>query len=289
MSTKREIDAVTGVETTGHEWDGIKELNKPLPKWWIWTFYATIVWAFGYWIVYPAWPTLNGYTKGMWNYSQRATVAIDIKTAAAAQTGMRELLDKTPLTDVRKNPELLRFAVAGGNAAFQTNCAPCHGRGAQGAVGYPNLNDDDWIWGGAIEDIQKTILYGIRSGHKQTRDVQMPKFGTDKLLKTNEIEDTAEYVLSLSKKATNAAATTRGAATFKDQCASCHGDDGKGKLEQGAPNLTDGIWLYGSTKEAIVESISTGRGGAMPAWTGRLDPTTVKALAVYVHSLGGGR
>lgn len=288
-TTKREIDSVTGVETTGHEWDGLKELNKPLPRWWVLTFYATILWSIGYWIVYPAWPTLNGYTKGIWGYSQRAVVAGEVEAARKGQAGMREQLDKTPLADVRKNPELLRFAQAGGNAAFQTNCAPCHGRGAQGFTGYPNLNDDDWIWGGKIEDVHKTILFGIRSGHKEGRDVQMPKFGVDKVLTAEEISDTAEFVLSFSKKSTDAAAAGRGAKTYKDQCASCHGDDGKGKLDQGAPNLTDGIWLYGGSKDAVVESISTGRGGSMPAWTGRLDAVTLKALAVYVHSLGGGK
>ena len=292
MSTKPEIDHVTGVETTGHEWDGIKELNKPLPRWWLWTFYVCCIWAFGYWIVYPAWPTFaagHGYTRGMWDYSQRATVTGEIKAAQAAQSGMRDQLAKTALADVRKNPELLRFAVAGGNAAFQTNCAPCHGRGAQGFTGYPNLNDDDWIWGGTVDEIQKTIAGGIRSGAKDARDTQMPKFGVDKLLTPAQINDTAEYVLSLSKKSTDATAAGRGAAVFKEQCASCHGEQGKGMVEQGAPNLTDGIWLYGSTKQAVVESISTGRGGVMPNWAGRLDAVTLKSLAVYVHSLGGGK
>lgn len=286
---KQEIDEVTGVATTGHSWDGIKELNKPLPKWWLFTFYACIVWSIGYWIVYPAWPLANSYTKGIWNYSQRATVAAEVKAGKDAQAGMRELLDKTPLAEVRKNAELLRFASAAGGAAFQTNCAPCHGRGAQGFIGYPNLNDDDWIWGGTVDEIHKTIQFGIRNGDEQARAIAMPRFGLDKMLDDAKIADVAEYVLSLSGKATDKAAAGRGAPTFKEQCASCHGDDGKGKIEQGAPNLTDGIWLYGGTKEQIVESIRTGRGGIMPAWAPRLDPATVKSLAVYVHSLGGGK
>lgn len=286
---QREIDAVTGVETTGHEWDGIKELNKPLPRWWLLTFYATIIWAIGYWVAYPAWPTLTGYTKGMLGYSQRAQVTADVAAAREAQSGMRNKLAATPLAAISKDQELQRFAVAGGAASFQTNCAPCHGRGAQGQVGYPNLNDDDWIWGGKIEDIEQTILYGIRSGHKKGRESQMPRFGLDNLLQPEQIADTAEYVLSLSSKSTDKAAADKGAVVFKEQCVTCHGDDGKGKLEQGAPNLTDSIWLYGGTKAAIVESIRTGRGGQMPAWADRLDPATIKSLAVYVHSLGGGR
>lgn len=289
MTTKREIDEVTGVETTGHEWDGVKELNKPLPRWWLLTFYATIIWGIGYMIAYPAWPTLSSYTKGVLGYSQRQAVASDVMAAGQAQGAMRELLAKTPIADIRRNPDLFAFASTAGNAAFQTNCAPCHGRGATGFIGYPNLNDDDWIWGGALADIEKTILYGIRSGHKQTRTGKMPRYGIDKLLTDAQINDAAEHVLSLSQRSTDAAAAGRGAAIYKEQCAACHGDSAKGKINEGSPNLTDGIWLFGGSKEAIVESIRTGRGSAMPAWVDRLDPMTIKALAIYVHSRGGGQ
>jgi len=287
--SKPEVDQVTGVETTGHEWDGVKELNKPLPRWWVWTFYATIVWAIGYWIAYPAWPTLAGYSKGVLGYSQRAVVASEVDAAKAGQAQYRDKLAATPLDKVKSDPDLLRFAIAGGGAAFQTNCAPCHGRGAQGFAGYPNLNDDDWLWGGSIDDIHKTIGSGIRSDQKETRASQMPRYGIDKLLDDKQISDAAEYVLSLSGRAGDQAAVARGKTIFAEQCASCHGTDGKGKQEQGAPNLTDAISLYGDSRPAIVESIRTGRGGMMPAWTGRLDPVTLKALAVYVHSLGGGK
>ena len=287
--SKREIDDVTGVETTGHEWDGIKELDKPLPRWWLLTFYATIIWAVGYWIIYPAWPTLTGYTAGLLGYSQRVTVADEIKAAQAAQSQFRDLLDKTPLDQIRTSPDLLRFAMAGGAAAFQTNCGPCHGRGAQGFSGYPNLNDDDWLWGGSIADIHKTISFGIRSDQKDARASQMPRYGLDKLLTDSQIIDAAEFVLSLTGRSTDTAAVARGRTVYADQCASCHGADGKGNQDQGAPNLADEIWLYGGSRQAVVESIRTGRGGMMPAWAGRLDPVTIKALAVYVHSLGGGK
>jgi cytochrome c oxidase cbb3-type subunit 3 len=289
MSDKREIDDVTGVETTGHTWDGIKELNKPLPKWWLMTFYASIVWAIGYMIVYPAWPTLNGYTKGIWGYSQRAVVSEELEGAKAAQATFRTALEKTPLAEVKNDPDLLRFAMVGGAASFATNCAPCHGRGAQGFAGYPNLNDDDWLWGGSLADIEKTLLYGIRSGHKESRLSDMPKYGLDGLLKPAEIDDAAEFVLSLTKRATDTAAVERGAKIFADQCISCHGAEGKGNPELGAPNLTDEIWLFGGQKADVVQSIATGRGGSMPAWQGRLDSVTLKSLAVYVHSLGGGK
>jgi len=285
----REVDQVTGVETTGHEWDGVKELNKPLPKWWVWTFYATILWAIGYWIAYPAWPTLSGYTTGVLGYSQRQMVGSEVTAAKAAQAQFRDKLAATPLEKVKADADLLRFAMAAGGTAFQANCAPCHGRGAQGFAGYPNLNDDDWLWGGSIEDIHKTISVGIRSDQKETRASQMPRYGLDKLLDEKQINDATEYVLTLTGKVTDQAAVARGKTLFAEQCATCHGADGKGKLEQGAPNLTDAIWLFGDSRQAIVESIRTGRGGMMPAWAGRLDPETLKALAVYVHTLGGGK
>jgi cytochrome c oxidase cbb3-type subunit III len=286
---KGEIDSVTGVETTGHEWDGVKELNKPLPRWWLLTFYATIIWAVGYWIVYPAWPTLTGYTQGVIGYSQREALSEEMKIARSAHTQFRDKLAAARLDRVQDDPELLRFAMAGGSAAFQAYCAACHGRGAQGFAGYPNLNDDDWLWGGTIDDIHNTISFGIRSDHAKARVSQMPRYGLDKLLDDKQINDLAEFVLSLTGKAKDNAAVTRGQPVFAEQCATCHGPDGKGKQDQGAPNLADGIWLYGDSKSAVVDSIRTGRGGMMLGWADRLDPVTVKALAVYVHSLGGGK
>lgn len=287
--SKKEIDSVTGVETTGHTWDGIKELNKPLPKWWLYTFYATIVWAIGYMMAYPAWPLIDGYTRGFLGHSQRAAVTREVADARQAQAAIREELGKTALDQVKANPDLLRFAMAGGAAAFGDNCAPCHGRGAQGSAGYPNLNDDDWIWGGTIEQIRETIEFGVRSEHQNTRASDMPKFGIDKLLDDKKIADVAEFVLSLSGTGNDAAAASRGAEIYAEQCASCHGEKGEGNAELGAPNLSDAIWLYGGTKADVRESIRTGRGGMMPTWGSRLDPVTIKSLAVYVHSLGGGK
>jgi cytochrome c oxidase cbb3-type subunit III len=289
MAVKQDIDDVTGVETTGHEWDGIKELNKPLPKWWLYVLYATIVWSLGYWVLYPAWPWVSGYTRGVFGYSERQQVAESVQAAKASQAGMADALAKASLAEIKADPKLLEFALAGGRTAFGDNCAPCHGRGAQGAEGYPNLNDDDWIWGGGIEAIHQTIAHGIRNGTADARDSAMPRFGLDGALTPAQIADTAEYVLALSAKSTNEAAAGRGKAIFADNCVACHGENGKGNPELGAPNLADAIWLYSSSKADIVKSIETGRGGVMPAWTGRLDATTVKKLAAYVHSLGGGQ
>jgi cytochrome c oxidase cbb3-type subunit 3 len=289
MAENKEVDNVTGVETTGHEWDGIKELNQPLPRWWLWTFYATIVWSVGYWIAYPAWPLVSGYTEGVLGYSQRATVAANIAEAKAAQSVMNSAIDTATLEEIKSNPDLLQFAMAGARTAFGDNCAACHGRGAQGFKGYPNLNDDAWLWGGSLDAIHTTLLHGIRAGNDETRLSDMPRFGVDGVLDRNQVSDTAEHVLSISGNEHDAAAAERGKAIYTDNCAACHGDDGKGLQDLGAPNLTDAIWLYGSDKADIVTSIETGRGGVMPGWKGRLDENTIKKLTVYIHSLGGGQ
>jgi len=289
MSDK-DTDHVTGVETTGHVWDGdLKELNRPLPKWWLYVLYATIIWSIGYWILYPAWPTLYGYTKGILDYSPRDQVAEELAAAKSKQAKYLDDIAAKSLEQIAQDQELLPFVMAGGAAVFGDNCGPCHGKGGGGARGYPNLNDDDWLWGGKLEDVKQTILYGIRSGHPETRDMAMPRFGIDEMLKPAEIADTAQYVLSFSDKATDAAAADKGKSLYVDNCAACHGEDGKGNIELGAPNLTDNIWLYGDTPADIAETIRTGRGGVMPHWTGRLDPATIKMLTVYVHSLGGGK
>jgi cytochrome c oxidase cbb3-type subunit 3 len=286
----RKIDKPTGAETTGHEWDGITELNKPLPKWWLWTFYACIVWAIGYWVLMPSWPLVASYSKGWLGYSQRQSVAEQLDEAKAAKAGFRQKIAANDLAAIADDPELLRFSLAGGEAAFGDNCAPCHGRGAQGAFGYPNLRDDSWLWGdGTLGAIQQTILHGIRAEDPATRKNQMPSFGRSGLLSEPQIADVADYVLSLSGHAGDTAAEARGAKIFAGTCTPCHGADGKGNPTLGAPNLTDELWLYAGDKGTVMETIRNGRGGVMPAWGQRLDPETIKELAIYVHSLGGGR
>ncbi len=290
MSQHDEIDHPTGQATTGHEWDGIKELNTPLPRWWILTFYATILWAIGYWVVYPAWPLLTSYTTGLFHYSTRASVDVELANLEALRGEKMKVLANASLADIEKDPALLSLARARGKTVFADNCGPCHGTGGAGAKGYPNLNDDDWLWGGTLDQIAQTIQFGARSGHAKAHENQMLAFGRDGVLKKDEIVTVANYVRSLSGLSTapgyNAVA---GKKIFAENCVSCHGDDGKGNQELGAPNLTDQIWLYGSDEATIVETITNGRAGVMPAWVGRLDPVTIKALTVYVHSLGGGK
>ncbi|MFT5538847.1 MAG: cytochrome c oxidase cbb3-type subunit 3 [Alphaproteobacteria bacterium] len=282
-------DDVTGQMTTGHEWDGIEELDAPLPRWWLWVFYACIVWSIGYWIVMPAWPLASDYTKGLIGYSQRAVVAKKIEAARALQAPFARRLEALSYDQISADAELLDFAFRGGASAFAVNCSQCHGAGAAGAKGYPNLNDDDWLWGGRHADIEKTLRVGIRSTHPETHINMMPAFGRDGLLKEDQISDVVEFVLSLSGRAGDRAAAARGAKVFKETCASCHGADGKGKIDLGTPSLVDGIWLFGGTREEIRANIQSGRGGVMPAWQGRLDDATIKALTIYVHALGGGK
>ena len=288
--TSRKTDEATDADTTGHEWDGISELNTPLPKWWLWTFYATVIWAIGYWLLMPAWPLVASYSKGLLGYSQRETVAEEIEQAKAAKAAFRERIAASDLATIREDPELLRFALAGGEAAFGDNCAPCHGRGAQGFVGYPNLRDDSWLWGdGTLDAIHQSILHGIRADDPETRTNQMPGFGRTGLLSEPQINEVAEYVLSLSGPATDKTAAGRGAKIFADNCTPCHGPEGKGNQALGASNLTDELWLYAGDRATIAETIRSGRGGVMPAWARRLDAETIKELAIYVHSLGGGQ
>lgn len=285
---KEHVDALSGVTTTGHSWDNIQELNNPLPRWWLWTFYATIVWAVAYCIAYPAWPLVSSYTKGALGWQSREAVVADLDALRQMRSGMTAKLAETSLEEIAQHPEMFAFARAQGKAAFGDNCAPCHGAGGAGFKGYPNLNDDDWLWGGSLAQIEQTIRYGVRSTNEQGHSGSMPAFGRDGMLKRDEISHVADFVRSLSGLPTDKAADlVAGAKIFADNCAACHGDKGQGSLDLGAPNLSDKIWLFGSDKATIVEGLMNGRGGVMPTWHGRLDDTTIKALTLYVHSLGG--
>ncbi len=288
MSDK-EIDAPTGVQTTGHSWDGIKELNTPLPRWWVIVFWATVLWAIAYWVFMPAWPGLTGHTKGLRNHSERENVDKAL-AALNAERGalMQSLLAVRDIADIERDPDLLQFAMNVGQSVFGDNCATCHGSGGMGAVGYPALVDDDWLWGGKLSDIQATLHYGIRSAHAKTRQGAMLAFGRDGILTSAQVSDMTDHVLSISGQPHDAAAAARAAPLFAQHCASCHGAEGRGDHALGAPNLTDAIWLYGGDRARIHATIHGGRAGVMPAWQGRLSEAQITALAVYVHALGGG-
>lgn len=290
------------IETTGHSWDGIEEYNNPLPRWWLWTFYLTIIWSIGYMVVYPAWPLVTKATDGLWGREPagdtRMAVAAEIKRFDDANAEIKAKLVAADLNAITGNAELEGYAKSAGAAVFRTWCAQCHGSGGAGvqAGGYPNLLDDDWIWGGDIESIHTTIAHGIRNPEDpDARYSQMPSFGVDGLLEPAQIDDVTEYVLKISGQEADAAKAAAGEVVFAENCVSCHGEAGQGDRLQGAPNLTDPIWLYGGDRDTVRASIHQARFGVMPSWSwappggqSRLTEDEIRSVAVYVHSLGGG-
>jgi cytochrome c oxidase cbb3-type subunit III len=287
----KEKDPFSGVETTGHEWDGLKELNNPAPRWWLLVFVISCIWAIGYWVAYPALITKRGDTSGLLNWSsgkQLAESRAEIEARRAAQVAN---FDQASLETIRDTPAMYQFARAGGQSLFKENCAPCHGAGAAGGKGYPNLNDDDWIWGGTLQDVYVTIQSGIRAKDDDTRISQMPSFGADGVLKPEEIDAVAYYVETLSGRKTPASAQVLavGKQIYADNCASCHAPAGEGLPDVGGPRLNDGIWLYGSTHADILAQVHKPRQGVMPAWSSRLPEASIKQLAIYIDSLGGVR
>lgn len=278
------------VETTGHSWDGIEEYNNPLPRWWLWIFYACIVWAIWYSIAYPAWPMISGATKGYLGWSTRENVAQDIAAAEAANAEINSQLASVELASIADDPELSGYASSAGAAVYKTWCAQCHGSGAAGAKGYPNLQDDAWLWGGTIDDIHYSIAHGIRNEQDpDARYSEMPAFAD--LLPDEEIEQVVNYVMSLSPAydPQDASLVEAGAEVYEINCSACHGADGKGDIYQGAPNLTDAIWLYGGDYETVKETVMNSRFGVMPPMGGaQLSEAEIRAVATYVHQLGGG-
>jgi cytochrome c oxidase cbb3-type subunit 3 len=274
-------------ETTGHSWDGIEEYNTPAPRWWLIVWLVCIIWSVIYWLFYPAWPIAGGNTKGISDWTSKSQLKENQIVIKQKKDVYLQRFNKASFDEILQDKELMAFALNGGKSAFQNNCAACHGTGAAGGKGFPNLNDDDWIWGGKIEDIYTTLIYGIRSGNDQAKNSVMPSFGLDKILTKTEIEQVADYVMSFSGS-DNQEKTLAGEKIFKNNCAACHGENGKGGREVGAPNLTDRIWLYGASKQDIIHSIVYSRAGVMPYWSSRLDDDTIRQLTIYVHSLGGG-
>lgn len=288
MPTKIEKDSVTGRDTTGHEWDGIKELNTPLPKWWLYTFMACCAFALVWVILYPSVPGIRGYFHGVLGYSSRVAVDADTRALAAQRATVMDRMRDLPIGQVRQDPQLLAVAETEGRITFANNCQPCHGAGGAGGIGFPALAGDAWIWGGTLEAIQQTITHGIRSGDPDARVSQMPRFGVDGFLKPEQIQAVADFVMTLYGKAPAGPATAAGAALFAENCAACHGEHGEGKREIGAPRLNSAVHLYGDSRATVVAQITNPRQGVMPNWNVRLDPATIKSVALYVHSLGGG-
>ena len=273
--------------TTGHEWDGIHEFDNPMPRWWLWTFYATILWGIGYVIAYPAWPGISSATAGVMGWSSRADVAAEILAAEEANADINTRLAAVELTEISADAELNGYAASAGAAVFKTWCAQCHGSGAAGAKGYPNLLDNDWLWGGDIEAIHYTVKHGIRNEEDfDARYSEMPAFGD--ILEKDDISAVANYVMSLSGTPQDASLVPAGETVYAENCASCHGDEALGDRDQGAPNLADAIWLYGGDYDTLKETITYSRYGVMPPWSTRLSEAEIRAVSAYVHQLGGG-
>lgn len=287
--SRKPVTPKKDVATTGHAWDGIEELNNPLPRWWVWIFYLTVIWSVGYTIAYPAWPMLTRATQGMIGTSTRDEVAKDMAAFDAANAPIEARLVAADLAAIAADPELASYTRNAGAAIFRTNCATCHGAGAAGAKGYPNLLDNDWLWGGTLDDIVTTVSHGIRNTtDAEARYSEMPAFGRDGLLEPAQVEAVVEHVLKISGQDHDAGKAAMGATVFADNCVACHAEDGKGLREMGGPNLTDAIWLYGGSREVITETVTNARFGVMPAWAGKLSEADIRAVAAYVHQLGGG-
>ncbi len=298
MSGLAEFDPVSGQSTSGHEWDGIRELNTPMPIWWVYTFFACIVFAVAYCIVYPAIPLGDHFTPGMGGGLARQQLEKDLTAQAVKFKVQRDRIAALSVADIAKDPDLLAYALKGGDALYRNNCQPCHQAGGGGAVGYPVLSDNVWIWGGTLESIETTLTHGIRSEKDpETRQSMMPAWGRDKLLTSEQISQVADYVVAM--EAQKAPASGAGREIYLANCAACHSSDGAkaisdGNPAVGAPPLGSGVGLYAGpnkvvTKEIAVAQIYNPRHGVMPAWSDRLTVSEIKELTLYVHELGGGQ
>jgi len=284
---KIEKDAHSGMNTTGHEWDGLRELNTPLPKWWLYTWFACIAWAVCMCLLYPSIPGIRGYWHGLLGYSTRVEAMQGLAEIHTVHADAMAAIGAKPIEQVAADPKLLETALQSGRITFANNCQPCHGQNGTGRIGYPALGDDVWLWGGKLTDIETTITHGIRSTDPAARQSLMPAFG-DGALKPAEIQQVANYVGAWWGVLPAGTDTSAGAKIFTENCASCHGDKGQGSHDFGAPPLNAHIHLYGGTRDAIVAQVTHPRAGVMPNWSPRLDTATIRSVAVYVHSLGGG-
>jgi cytochrome c oxidase cbb3-type subunit III len=281
-------DAHTGYLTTGHEWNGITELNTPVPRVVYFFLILTALFAVVYWILMPAWPLGSTYTKGLLGIDQRTSVAAALKQAALDRAAWMTRIEKADFAEIQGDPHLMAIVRQTGRTLFGDKCAVCHGREAKGGKGFPNLTTSSWLWGGAPEVIAETIRVGINSAHPDSRGSQMPAFGRDGVLPRSDIENVVAYVRSLSDSGAGDAPADKieaGKKVFADNCVACHGEAGKGNTDLGAPNLTDPFWIYGGDLDSVFTTVWGGRQGHMPTWESRLSTVDRKILALYLVDL----
>ncbi len=287
-----ERDPVSGRETTGHIWNGIKELDTPVPKGVLIFLIVTHIFAFAWWVLMPTWPLGDTYTKGILEVDQRRSVEKHLLESREGRASWAQRIESESFAQIEADPHLMAIVRSTGHQLFGDNCAACHGVDGKGGKNYPNLTDADWIWGGTTEKIAETMRIGVNSDHPQARVSQMPSFGRDGILDADKVKSAATYVYALSHPeyvtAAKRAAISAGGQVFQENCSVCHGENARGNQDLGAPNLTDTHWIYGGDLSQIVETVHGGRQGHMPTWDGRLTPTQIKILALYVHDLGAG-
>lgn len=285
-----ERDAVTGRETTGHEWNGIKELDTPIPRGVLMFLIVTHIWAITWWFFVPAWPLGTTYTRGLLGVDQRTTVEARVVDGQQQRSAWAARLESEPYDAIMADEALMQTVRLTGRQLFGDNCAACHGRDGKGGANYPDLTDDDWLWGGGPELIEQTMRVGINTAHPDTRIAQMPAFGRDEMLDREQVRNVAAYVYSLTNPdystPENLDRINAGREVFVATCAACHGENAEGNREVGAPNLTDARWLYGGNLDTIIASVHGGRQGHMPTWDERLTTAEIRTLALYVHDLG---
>ena len=284
-----EVDPVSGRKTTGHEWNGIKELDTPVPRGVLMFLVATHLFALLWWVLMPTWPLGTTYTKGVLGTDQWQRVEKDLVESQAARLQWTSAIEAKSYDEIIADENLMQFGRASGRQLFGDNCAACHGTDGKGRFNYPNLTDEDWLWGGGPDNIAETLRVGINSPHDETRTAEMPAFGRDQMLERTEIRQVALYVHSLTNPATstpeNVAEIQAGREVFLSTCAACHGEDAKWSQEVGAPNLTDTYWGYGGDMQTLLTTIHGGRRGHMPTWDERLTEVEIKTLALYVNDL----
>ncbi len=285
-----EVDPVSGRKTTGHEWNGIKELDTPVPRGVLIFLVVTHLFALLWWVLMPTWPVGTTYTKGILGTDQWQRIEEEMAQSQAARAQWTSAIETMSFEEIIADENLMQFVRDSGRQLFGDNCAACHGMDARGAANYPDLTDDDWLWGGGPENIAETLRVGINTAHEETRVAQMPAFGRDQMLERAQVRQVALYVRSLSHPETstpdNAEALQAGREVFLTNCAACHGEDATGSRDVGAPNLTDDYWIYGGDMQTLVTSIHGGRQGHMPTWDERLSKSEIKTLALYVNDLG---